>query len=118
MAVNNKYSVSSGELRKVVLFQNSAPANNSSGGQTDNYTDLLTTRCKLADNSGNKRLESGEIVFVDSRQIICRYQLALANGINSDTRVLIDGQVYRILDFGLTDPMTKHYYYFNLSVNA
>ena len=111
MAVVN---IAIGEMRSVVLFEQNTPVDNGSGGQEDNFIELLTTRGRLRKNKGYKDIEQGDVVFDKGYELICRWRSDLV--INKDTRVTIRGEHYRITDHELVDEI-KHWYKFLLSKN-
>lgn len=113
MAVK-KYDITVGDLRKTVLFQQSVAVDNNSGGQPITYTGFVATRCKISNTSGNKYLDTGQIVYQNSWEMITRFRSDLFAGVNTDTRCIIDNQIYRINSWNLTD-MTKHFLIFELS---
>jgi SPP1 family predicted phage head-tail adaptor len=96
-----------GQMRSVVVFQINQPVDNTSGGQDDNYVTTVTTRGWLTMKSGKKGIEAGSLQFGKSYTLYCRYQSDIL--LNSDTRVIVDGQAYQIDDWGLQDEI-KHLY--------
>jgi len=101
-----------GEFRHVGIFQKNQPADNDSGGQDDNWVNIVTTRGRLEKTKGGKGIEEGSLQFNKSYVWICRYQSDLV--IDQDTRLMIDGHPYQIMDFELENQI-RHIYIFNLN---
>lgn len=101
-----------GQMRSVVIFQVNQPVDNASGGQDDNYVQTVTTRGWLTKKTGKKSIQAGSIQFYKYYQLYCRYQSDIV--LNSDTRIVVDGQNFQIDDFELQGEI-KHLYIFNLS---
>lgn len=101
-----------GDMRSIVKVMQNQPIDNVSGGQDDNFVVVLTTRGKLARNSGRKGIEAGNLQFDKSFKLETRFQTALT--INKDLRMNIDGKDYLIVDWYLGDEI-KHWYYFILN---
>lgn len=100
-----------GQMRSVVVFMINQPIDNTSGGQDDNYITTVTTRGRLTKKSGKKGLEAGTIQFEKYYELYCRYQSDIV--LNSDTRVVVDGQNYQINDWEFEGEV-KHLYIFKL----
>jgi len=101
-----------GEMRQVGTFQKNAPVDNDSGGQDDAWQTMVTTRGRLTKKSGGKVIEEGSLQFSKSYQWVCRYQSDLV--VDQDTRLLIDGQPYQIMDWELVD-QRQHLFTFNIN---
>lgn len=101
-----------GQMRQVGTFQKNQAVDNTSGGQDDNWVDMLTTRGILQKTKGGKGIEEGSLQFNKSYQWACRYQSDLV--IDQSTRLVIDGQPYQIMDFELEE-QKRHIYLFNLN---
>jgi len=101
-----------GEMRQVFIFQKNVPVDNDSGGQDDNWVDLVTTRGILQKSKGGKSIEEGSLQFNKSYEAVCRYQSDLV--FDQDTRVLIDGHLFQIMDWEL-DQQIKHVCRLNLN---
>lgn len=102
-----------GELRQIGILRRNAPVANDSGGYDDAYTDVLTCRGRLRQQSGRKAMEQGEIVQNKSWEWLCRFQTAIV--IDVDSVWSIGGQIYRINDWEKVDQL-PHWYRFTLSV--
>lgn len=96
-----------GQMRSSVAFYSNSPAANDSGGHTDNWVLMVTTRGRLRNNSGSKMNEQGQVVFDDSYELICRYEADLV--IDPKAKIIIDSNSYRIKYFKLIDEI-KHLY--------
>lgn len=103
-----------GKMRETVLFLQNTPTVKGAGS-VDNYTNLLTTRGQLIDNSGSRNLSFGAIVDNGSWRLICRFQTALANSLRSDTKVVINTITYTINGRPKLVDQKKHIYEFSLS---
>lgn len=103
-----------GQMRSRVIFFSNTPAKNDTGGLTDVWSELLTTRGRLRRASGQKMNEQGEIVFSKDYELICRYQNALQ--IDTKMKVQIDDDNYRIRDYRLLDEI-RHIYILTLAKN-
>ena len=111
--MSNAAPISIGDMRNTGTFRKNTPVPNTSGGTDDNYSDLLTCRGRLRQQSGNKAYEQGDIVQNKRYEWICRFQTALV--IDTDLILVIKGQIYRILDFEKIDEL-NHFYRFIISV--
>ena len=101
-----------GECRSVVQFQQNTPVDNESGGQDDAWTTTVTTRGRLRKKTGRKEIELGSVQFEKGYELVCRYQSDIL--INPDTRVLVDGNPYRINDWEAENEI-NHIIIFSLS---
>lgn len=98
MAVKEEFNLS--DMRFSGQLQNNTPVNDASGGQTDNYATILTTRCALEKKSG-RVLNNGRLEFYKYYLLTCRFQKAIV--INVDSQWLINGEVYKIQDWDKVD---------------
>ena len=103
MALN----VSIGEMKQVGTLRKNNPLNNTSGGQDDNYTDVLTCRGRFRQRSANKSLEQGDIVQNKTFEWICRFQTAI--DLDVDTAWVIGGVYYRIYSWEKVDQVPRLY---------
>lgn len=101
-----------GQMRQVVQFQVNNPVDNTSGGQNDVWTTIITTRGWLTKKTGRKGIEQGTVQFDKSYVLYCRYQSDLI--VNTDTRMIVDGRTFMVADFELQDEI-KHLYVFTLN---
>ena len=104
--------ISIGEMRQSGTLRKNNPVNNASGGQNDNYTDVLTCRGRFRQRSANKSLEQGDIVQNKSFEWIIRYQSAVV--LDVDSAWVIGGTYYRIASWEKVDQM-PHFYRFILN---
>jgi len=105
--------ISIGQMRQTGTLRNNSPIPNNSGGYDDSYTDVVTCRGRLRQQSGSKRLENGEIVQNKGWEWICRFQSGIA--LDVDSIWVIGGQIYRITNWEKVDQQ-PHWYKFVLSV--
>ena len=112
------------DMRFVGNLQANQPINDASGGQSDNYVTVLTTRCFLQKLTGSDGFPSGTSEYIKTYKLICRSQTAigaLVNGmwvwnINPDSRWVINGEQYDIDDFDRID-MVPHFIQMHLTKN-
>lgn len=104
--------ISIGQMRQSGTLRKNNPLNNTSGGQSDNYSDVLTCRGKLTQRSASKTLEQGDIVQNKGFEWICRFQGAIV--LDVDSAWVIGGVYYRIASWEKVDQM-PHFYRFILS---
>lgn len=97
-----------GLMRETVVFLQNTPTQKGAGS-VDNYTTLLTTRGELKDNGGSRVLSFGDILDSAGMILTVRYQAALAAGLRSDTKVVIQGATYTITEINLIR-QRKHFY--------
>ena len=107
--MSSSTSIGIGDMRQKGTFRQNAPIDNGSGGQSDNYTDLLTCRGRLRKLKGNKGLEDSDVVQNKGYEWVCRFQLGIV--INVDTALVINGTYYRISDYEKIDEL-NHFYRF------
>lgn len=110
MAIAETFGI--GQMRSVVVFKVNQPVDNTDGGQDDNYVETVRTRGWLTQRTGKKSIEAGVIQFNKSYVLYCRYQSNIL--LNSDTRVVVDGQEFLINDFELQNQI-KHIYLLTLN---
>lgn len=103
-----------GKMRESVVFLQNTPVAKGAG-YIDSYTNLLTTRGQLIDNSGSRSLSFGAVADSGSWRLICRFQTALANSLRSDTKVVINTITYTINGRPKLVDQKKHIYEFSLS---
>lgn len=111
----NDTSVPAGQLRSNVQFQQNAPTQDGSGGWIDNYTTSYTCRGRLLQLSGRRSDEDQEIVRNQQYELVVRYTTAITVDIN--TRVIVDGGTYLIVNFEKVNQQ-PHWYRFIISKNA
>lgn len=100
-----------GLLRLTGTLRNNTPNANTSGGQDDNYSTVLTTRVYLEKDKGATSLITGQKVFNKDYTLICRYQSGIV--LNPDSIWVINNETYTIRDFELIDEI-KHLYIFHV----
>ena len=103
--------ISIGELRRSATLMSNQPANNTSGGDYDNYVSVLTTRCYLTASGGSLDLQDGALQIEQSYKMICRFQQAIVW--NTDSIWVISGVNYRIKN-GIEIDNRPHWYQFIL----
>lgn len=113
----NSGGISVGDMRTSAQFQSNAPVANASGGTADNYTTFYTCRGRLRQQSGSRKDEQTELVRNRNFEFVCRFCLAIKNGVDTNTRVLIGSDTYVIVNFELVDQL-NHWYQFILSKNG
>jgi SPP1 family predicted phage head-tail adaptor len=92
------------------ILQQNTPLSDGSGGQIDNWTDLLTTRVSLEKRSGRLSNGEGKMEYQRDYRLVCRYQTAIV--IDADTRWLINGVPYKIEDYEQIDQKPFQYVMF------
>ena len=104
--------ISIGEMRQSGTLRKNNPVNNTSGGQSDNYSDVLTCRGRFRQRSANKSLEQGDIVQNKTFEWVCRFQAAIV--LDVDSAWVIGGVYYRITSWEKVEQM-PHFYKFILT---
>lgn len=99
-------STTIGQLRHTATLQKNTPVANSSGGYTDNYTDVCTFRCRVREKSGSRQDAQGEIILQRQFELICRAQTAIV--IDQDSRITYNGASFSITNF-YEDNEIKHW---------
>ena len=99
------------DMRFTGILQKNTPVDDGAGGQTDSWTDVLTTRCSLRKISGRLSDGMGKMEYTRDYELICRYQSSIA--IDADSRWVISGQAYKIMDYEQVD-MTPHFFTFKV----
>jgi len=102
-------------MREVVLFLTNAPTVTPGRGQTDNYSTLLTTRGQLISTSDRRALSFGSLNDETSMILRCRFQVAIANNLRSDTKIVINGITYTMNGRPELVDQRKHIYEFKLN---
>lgn len=104
--------VAIGEMKQVGTLRKNNPVANTTGGQYDGYTDVLTCRGRFRQRSANKSLEQGDIVQNKSFEWVVRWQGAIV--IDVDSAWVIGGVYYRIASWEKVDQV-PHFYRFILN---
>lgn len=104
--------ISIGDMKQTGTLRKNNPINNVSGGQNDNYSDVLTCRGRFRQRSASKSLEQGDIVQNKSFEWICRFQTGIV--LDPDSTWVIGGVYYRISAWEKVDQM-PHFYRFILN---
>jgi hypothetical protein len=107
------FSISIGEMRSSGTFRKNTPVANTSGGFSDNYTDVLSCRGRFRQHRGNKSIEQGDVVQNKGYEWVCRFQQGIV--IDVDSVWVIKGQSYRVTNWEKVDEI-NHWYVFTLSV--
>lgn len=103
--------VTIGEMKQSGVLRQNTPVLDQSGGQTDNYADVLSCRGRFRHLKGSKSMEQGDIVQNKGYEWVCRFQTGIV--LNADTAWVIAGIYYRISDFYKIDE-ANHFYRFIL----
>lgn len=104
-----------GMMRSIVKFEANTPTDTNDGGEEEFYTEFLTTRGYLKKRNGYRSLEQGDMVLNSGYSMICRFQTALENQLNTDVRIVMDNnRVFRIESWEVYDEI-KHLYKFDLN---
>lgn len=101
-------------MREVVVFLVNNPVAVAGRGQQDVYTTLLTTRGQLLDNGDNRALSFGTIADNSFMKLRCRFQVALANSLRSDTKIIISGVTYTMDGRPTLVDQKKHLFEFKI----
>ena len=102
----------------VPLFLVNTPAATGGGGYSDSYATLLTTRGQLINSGDNRSLSFGAIADSNFMRLICRFQTALASGLRSDTKIVIDGITYTMNGRPKLINQRKHVYEFSIQAQT
>lgn len=105
-------TVTIGQMRSTVRFEKNMPVDTTSGGQTEVYSELLTTKGYLRSRPGTRYLNAGELMIFSSHELICRFQDDFV--IDSSVRAVIDDRIFTISGWELIDEK-KYYYRFQLN---
>lgn len=104
-------SITIGDMRQSGTLRQNTPVDDQSGGQADNYADVLTCRGRLRKLKGNKSLEDADVVINKGYEWVCRFQAGIV--VDKDSAWVIAGVFYRISDFEKVDEI-PHFYRFIL----
>lgn len=100
------------QMRFSGTLQQNVPVDDGAGGQEDNWTNVLTTRCSLEKQSGKLVDGAGKMEYNKYYILVCRFQQAIV--LDVDSRWLINNEVYKVTDFEKVD-FKPHYYTFNVT---
>ena len=103
------------DMKFTGILQKNNPVDDGAGGQMDAWSDVLTTRCALRKLSGRLSDGMGKMEYTRDYELVCRYQALIA--IDADSRWVINGQAYKILDYELVE-MLPHLYSFKVIKNG
>lgn len=88
-------------MRFTGTLQQNVPIDDNSGGQIDNWVNVLTTRCSLTQKSGRNSVEFGKMEYFKYYIVTCRFQTAIV--IDSDSQWIINGETYMVDDWQRED---------------
>lgn len=98
-----------GDLKKTVTFKVNTPVASTTGGFTDSFSTLLTTKGHLRKKGGSRSLQSGEIEINDLWQLTVRYQSTLETSLSQSVIVEIDSRVFTVQAWEKLEE--KNFYY-------
>lgn len=100
-------------LNKVVAFKTPTLTTTATGGQTESYSTLVTTRGRLRKQNSARSLSFGEMTFGGTYELITRYQDAIFNAISTGMKVTIDS-----VDFTITswEKMNEERFYLRFTI--
>ncbi len=79
-----------------VVFKSNSTTSSATGGKIDSYSTLVTTDGRFRKRSGNRALNYGEQTFINSYELIVRYQDTIFNAVRSDLKIEVDSVRYTI----------------------
>ena len=82
-----------GDLKYVITIQQPITVQNEYGANGIDWKDVISTRAKAEQNSGNRQNENNEIVHTYTITFTIRYY----HNITDDMRIIWNGNKYRIL---------------------
>lgn len=85
-----------GLLKKDVTFKVNTQVATGTGGFTDSYSDLLTTKGYLQKKNRGTRLETGEIVVTNAWELTVRYQSSIESNLSQSMIVEIDSRLFSV----------------------
>lgn len=96
-----------GKLKQTVVFKTNTQTAAESGGFTDSFSELLTTKGYLKKMRGGRNLTSGEIIENNDYELTVRYQPDLT--LSQSVRVEIGTRIFSVT--GWTKVEEKNFYY-------
>lgn len=106
-----------GKMREVVEFRQNSPTPQGAG-YVDNYTTLLTTRGQFINSGDSRSLSFGALTDNVNARLIVRFQTALAAGLRSDTKIIINNITYTMQGMPKLIDQIKHLYEFRISAET
>jgi hypothetical protein len=114
MSTTIKPAFNPADMRFLGALQQNQPISDGSGGQTDNWVTIVTTRCSLVKRSGKLMNNAGRIEYFKDYILVCRFQAAIV--ISTDSQWVINGEEYDIKDYDKVD-LIPHLYQFTVTKN-
>ena len=102
------------DMRFSGTLQQNQPISDGAGGQVDNWVNILTTRCGLVKESGKLVDGAGKLEYNKFYTLVCRKQIAVEAVLDTDSRWLINSDVYKVTDYERVD-MIPHYITFQVT---
>ena len=87
---------------------------NSSGGNTESYTVLCTTRANVLKKDGYREFRDGYDNVIKVYEITCHWRIDLEKNIDKDTRIEYKGRKLRMETW---EVIGKHPYYIKMKVS-
>jgi Phage head-tail joining protein len=100
------------DMRFLGTLQKNVPISDNSGGQTDNWVNVLTTRVKLEKRSGRLINGAGQVEYYKEYILTCRSQVAFVQ--STDLQWNINNEKYDVKDFDKVD-LIPHLYTFTIT---
>lgn len=105
-------------MRSTATLQKNTPANNSSGGKVDVWSNVCTFRCRIEQKSSRRTVEQMQPMNDKSFQLTCRAQRAITDSIGYDSRIMISGVAYAVKAYYLEKLNNAHWYTMTIAKNG
>lgn len=86
-----------------ITFKNPVKTDNTSGGSTDAYSSFVTTRASATKLDGYRNVENGYDSVIEVWEFVCFWRYNLEQNVDKDTRIVFDGQEYRLESWQTVD---------------
>lgn len=91
------------EYTKTITFQNPTKTGTTSGGNTEEYASLVTTRASATKTDGYRTIENGYDNVVEVYEFMCFWRYNLEQNVSKDTRIVFEGKEFRLESWEVID---------------
>lgn len=98
----------------VIKIENPLKTENSSGGNSESYTVICTTKASVTKKDGYREFRDGFDGMIGVYEVLCHWRMDLEKNIEKDTRIEYKGKKMRMESW---EVVGKHPYYIKMKVS-
>lgn len=95
------------DFTDLITFKVPDKTGNTSGGNTEGYTTLVTTRASANKIDGYRNVENGYDSIIEVYEFMCYWRYNLEQNIDRDTRIVYDEKEFRLESWDTIDNGVK-----------